>query len=198
MLLIPSIGAGQLDRGRPAGSVPGEYTGGLAPEGAVAVEEFVRAGGTLVTLGSSCQWAIDLLELPVVDVTREPAGQGFNCPGSVLRTIPNAESAINAGLDASIPVFFTSAGAFREMTSDERKNASGTGAVDVLLRYAPSRLLLSGWISKPEVIEDQGAWVRVRHGRGRVHLFGFQPQYRGWARGTFQLVYRAAILDSAR
>ena len=38
------------------------------PSGAVAVEEFVRGGGTLITLGASGRWAIDLFEIDGPDI----------------------------------------------------------------------------------------------------------------------------------
>ncbi len=199
-LIIPSVGPAQLDRGRLEGSIPDVFSGGLAPEGAVAIEEFVRRGGCLIVFGSSAQWAIDLFELPLIDVTREEANREFSCPGSVLRTIP-VDHAFTAGLPDSVAVFFSRAGAFREMTADERKKAEQAGgppdtrSIEPLLRYAPTRLLLSGWVQRPEAIENRLAWARVSHGAGHVHLFGFQPQYRGWPQGTFQLLYRAAFFD---
>jgi hypothetical protein len=203
VLIIPGIGAAQLDRGRQEGSTADVYTGGLAPEGAVAIEEFVRTGGCLIAFGSSARWAIELFELPLIDVTSEESNKEFSCPGSVLRTIPT-DHAFTAGLPESVAVFFARAGAFREMTADERKKAQDAGAsgenrpIEPLLRYAPTRLLLSGWIKQPEAIENRYAWARVSHGKGRVHLFGFQPQYRGWSQGTFQLLYRAAFFDGQR
>ena len=54
---------------------------------------------------------------------------------------------------------------------------------------------LSGWIKSPETIENQAAWVRARHGKGEVHLFGFRPQYRGWSQDAFELMYRAILLE---
>lgn len=195
VLIIASMSAGQLDRGRPAGSVHEHYAGGLAPEGAIAIEEFVRTGGTLITIGSATPWAISLLKAPLVDVTAEPAGREFSCPGSVLRAIPE-RSDLTAGLPASVSLMFSRGAAYREMTADERKASGSTDAKpEALLRYAPTRLLQSGWIAKPEVIEGKAAWIRVPHGKGRAHLFGFQPQYRGWPTGTFQLVHRAAMLE---
>jgi hypothetical protein len=201
VLIVPSIGAATLDDGRPPGSIPEEYARGLAPEGAVAVEEFVRGGGTLIALGASTQWAIDLFQLPVVDVTRLPDNREFSCPGSVLRTVPDDGAALTAGLADSISVFFSGSGALRLMTEQERKDARRPNkdeqpAMQTLLRYASTRVLLSGWINKPEVIENQTAWLRTEHGRGRVHLFAFRPQYRGWSQGTFQLIFRAAIFDT--
>jgi hypothetical protein len=195
VLIIPSVSPATLDGGRAPGTAPAEMTGGLSPEGAAAVEEFVRGGGTLVTLGSASRWAVDLFRVPIADVTTGPGAREFSCPGSVLRAVPEA-GAITAGLPASVPVFFSRSMAWREMTAEERKAAAASDAKPVtLLRFAPARVLLSGWIASPEVIEGQSAWVRVPHGKGRVHLFGFQPQYRGWTRGTFQLVHRAALLE---
>ncbi len=66
---------------------------------------------------------------------------------------------------------------------------------EVLLRYAPTRLLLSGWIESPATIQHQAAWVRATHGAGSLHLFGFRPQYRGWSQATFHLLFRALLLE---
>ncbi len=195
-LIIPSISAGQLDRGRAPGSVHPEYTRGIEAEGAVAIEEFVRGGGTLVTLGSSSSYAIDLFELPLVDVTHGKDAGEFSCPGSVLRTVPQ-ESDYTGGLPASLAVFFSRSSAWRDMTEKEREE-SGRAADENLhipLRYAPSRLLMSGWIKEPEVVEGRAAWVTTKYGAGNVHLFGFRPQYRGWAQATFGLVHRAILLN---
>lgn len=194
VLIIPSIAPETLDVGRPPGSAPEPFTGGLAPEGAVAVEEFVRGGGTLITFSAASRWAVELFRAPLVDVTAEEAHKQFSCPGSVLRAVPESH-ALTAGLPASVAVFFSRGQAYREMTADERKSARARDAdVDVLLRYAPTQLLQSGWIAQPEAIENHAAWVRVSHGSGSVHLFAFQPHYRAWSQGTFQLVYRAALL----
>ena len=51
-----------------------------------------------------------------------------------------------------------------------------------------------GWIRSPEAIEGEAAWLRVRHGEGALHLFGFRPQYRSWSQATFSLLFRAILL----
>lgn len=195
VLVLPGVSANDLDRGRNPGTVFDELAGGLDPEGAIAIEEFVRAGGRLVAVGNSCSWAIDLCQLPVADVTSGPDAKEFNCPGSVLRTIPEP-SRFTPGLAESVAVFGANPKAFRALTQKERETAkAGDGSVDVLLRYAPTRTLISGYIAKPEIIAGQAAWVRARHGAGDVHLFGFRPQYRGWSQAAFQLLFRALLFD---
>jgi len=197
VLIVPSISAAQLDRGRASGSLPEQYAGGLAPEGAVAVEQFVRNGGTLITLGSSSAWAIDLMKLPLVDVTKASEAKGFSCPGSVLRAVTKSKCSLTAGLPGSLAVFFSRSCGWRKMSEKEREKA-GYGdprKIETLLSYASARLLLSGWISKPEVIEGHSAWIRASYGKGRAHLFGFRPHYRAWSQAAFQLVFRAMLLD---
>ena len=193
VLLVPSVSNRQLDAGRRPGTVMEEYSRGLDPEGAVAIEEFVREGGTLIAMSSSAGWAVELFELPLVDVTRGPGAGEFSCPGSVLRGIPEA-APHTAGLPTSLALFFSRSSAWRIEQPDDDEEGAEERAVEVLLRYAPTRLLLSGWIRAPEVIEDHVAWARVPHGEGAVHLFGFRPQYRSWSQATFPLLFRAMLL----
>jgi hypothetical protein len=198
VLIFPHSRPGRLDTGRPHGSVPDRYAGGLAPEGVVATEEFVRGGGKLITLGASCRWAVDVFQLPVVDVTTEPDSKDFSCPGSVLRSIPVPDLPLTAGLPESIALFFSrGSGAWRPMKAKEIEEAGleSDHQIETLLRYAPTRVLLSGWIKEPKVIERRAAWMHVTHGQGQIHLFGFRPQYRGWSQATFPLLFRALFLN---
>ncbi len=197
VLILPDVTASDLDHGRRPGSVPAKFSEGLNPEGSLAVREFVENGGTLVACDGSCQWAIDLLQLPLVNVTKEPAAKGFSCPGSVLRGVVEG-NAWTAGLPAEIPLFFSSATAWREMTKQEREAANRRELpLSVHMRYAPDRLLLSGFIESPKAIEGQAAWVSARRGAGEVHLFGFRPHYRSWSQATFHLLFRTILLAPA-
>jgi hypothetical protein len=208
VLVIASVSGRQLDSGRsPLGSPP-EISGGLAPEGAIAVEEFVRGGGRLVALGSSTSWAVELFGIPVRDAARDPE---FSCPGSVVRVVPEREAATYvdkntpatrtlepasfhvAGLPSSMAVFFSGSSAW-ELDEDAQKRDGGPTPT-VLLRYAPTRTLLSGFMDKPEAVAGKPAWSAVEHGLGEVHLFGFRPQYRGWSEAAFHLLFRAMLLE---
>ena len=188
VLVLPDVSERTLDRGRPFGSVPEHLAGGLDPEGAVAIEEFVRSGGRLVAIEASARWAIELFDLPLEDVARG-AGE-FSCPGSVLRAIPG-DSDLTAGLPESVAVFFSRSSAWRVAEDGERDGAEP----ETLLAYAPTRVLLSGWARAPEEIAGAAAWVRARHGDGQVHLFAFSPHFRSWSQGAFGLLFRAILLD---
>jgi hypothetical protein len=85
------------------------------------------------------------------------------------------------------------------MTGEEREAARIPEArqLEMPLSYAPRRTLLSGWVENPEVIAGRGAWVTAPYGEGRVHLFGFQPQYRGWSQQASGMLMRALFLNGA-
>ncbi|MDF1800404.1 MAG: peptidase M14, partial [Planctomycetota bacterium] len=183
VIVLPSIGGSSLDRGRSPGSLPELYTRGLDPEGAIALEEFVRSGGRLVTMQSSATWATELFDLDLEEVTR---GAGdFSCPGSVLRTVPG-DGDLADGLKPSVPIFFSRGLAW------ELPDADG---YEVPLRYAPRRVLYSGFLEGADVIQDKAAWVRAQYGEGSIDLFGFRPQYRSWSEAAFPLLFRALLLE---
>jgi hypothetical protein len=189
VLVVPSLSGYFLDEGREPGTVPPEFARGLGAEGGTAIDDFVRRGGTLVVLEHAARWAIELLDLPLEDVTRGPEAEAFECRGSILRGLPEAHP-LTAGLAESVPFFFSNSAAFATLETDEPDERT----IEVLLRYAPTRVLLSGRIEAPELVAQRAAWLRVRHGEGWVHMFGFRPQYRGWSQGTFQLLFRAMLL----
>lgn len=198
LIIFPSTWSRMLDDGRTADTVPTEYAGGLAPEGAIAIEEFVRGGGRVIAMDDSAMWAIDLLKLPIVDALRDEGNREFSCPGSVLRAVAESDL-LTAGLDDSISVFFSGSRAFRMMTDKERAEhgiAGDTKTVRTLVTFAPTRVLISGWIRKPEAVQGQAAWMRATYGAGSVDLFSFRPQYRGWSQEAFQLLFRAIVFGS--
>jgi hypothetical protein len=65
-------------------------------------------------------------------------------------------------------------------------------------KYASSNLLASGWVSGEKAVLGKDILLDVRHGKGRVVLFGFRPQFRGQSHGTFKLLLNAVYLGSAK
>ena len=71
-------------------------------------------------------------------------------------------------------------------------------AVDVVTRYAQADILMSGWALGEERLAGRPAMVRARIGAGDVVLFGFRPQHRGQARGTYKLIFNTLYESTAR
>ena len=69
-IVFPDQSANQILNGYAPGTMPDEYVGGVGKEGVENLRKFVEAGGTLVFLNRSTQFAIEQFNLPVKDVTR--------------------------------------------------------------------------------------------------------------------------------
>ncbi len=196
VLILPSVSPRGINDGRSPASAPREISGGLDPEGSVAVESFVRGGGRLISIGRSAAWTIDLFELPLTDVTKGSDARDFSCPGSVLRGVVHPHR-MTAGLDDDLALFFSGSSGWKRMDESDRKSAGREDhSTTSLLSYAPTRTLLSGFISSPETLQGSDGWVLAEYGEGQIHLFGFSPHYRAWSQATFHLMFRAMLLGS--
>jgi hypothetical protein len=183
-LVLPSIGGATFRNGYARDETEPRYVGGLGGEGIDAIRAFVESGGTLVCLEESCRFAIEELGLPVREVTRGLKTSEFYGPGSILAARVASEQPVTFGVPDDLSVYFERSLAF---DADESKGAR------VLVRYAKTGLLRSGWLLGPEKIQDKAALVEVPLGQGRVVLFGFPPQFRGQTHGTFRLLFNALL-----
>lgn len=172
-------------RGENAGSYPVEFAGGLGEAGVQALRAFVEAGGTLITLNSASEFAIDYLRLPVRNVLRGVANKDFYCPGSILRTELVTDNPLTFGLERESIAWFEQSPAF------EIVDANAAKAIAKYPENASS--LLSGWILGDQRLRGKAALVEVKLGKGRVILFGFRPQYRGQSLATLPLLFNAIL-----
>jgi len=184
------LAGGGRGGGRGAGGTGG--TGRAAgapalPEGDAnrvkAIDEFVRAGGTLVCLNRSTAFAIDQLNLPVRNALQGLGRQEFFVGGSLLNVEVDASRPVMAGLTKTTAVFFNSSPAFETLVGFK-----GT----VLARYADAGSpLASGYLLGENFLQGKAAALEVELGEGRVILFGFRPQWRGQTFGTFKVIFNA-------
>ncbi|MEK7405505.1 MAG: M14 metallopeptidase family protein [Acidobacteriota bacterium] len=171
-----------------------EYTGGIGLRGLVNLDEFVRAGGTLIAFDNAAELPIQFFPLPLRSALR-PGSSAFYCPGSLLRiTVENAHP-LAFGMPKEA-IAFSSGGPAWDVALLPEFN-KGEQEVRVVARYAASNLLASGWVSGEKPVLGKAAMVEARHGRGRVVLFGFRPQFRGQPFGTFKFLLNAIYLASA-
>jgi len=192
VLIMPSASATTLRRGYEPGQSEPEYTGGLGAEGAEATRRFVEAGGVLVCLEDACSYAIAELKPPVSDALRGVSSGAFLCPGSVLGATVEGASRLTLGMPASFSLYFDRSLAFEVPPGAEEQG------VRVAVRYAASTPLQSGWMIGADRIAGKPALVEVPIGAGRLVLFGFPPQHRGWMHGTYRMLFNSLIKTTGR
>ncbi|HEU4630706.1 MAG TPA: M14 metallopeptidase family protein [Gemmatimonadaceae bacterium] len=185
VIFLASDSPRTIAEGYAEGMVPPRYAGGLGEEGARTLDAFVRAGGTLVALNRSADYAIDALQLPVRDVVGELPRKDFFTGGSLLAVTTDPAHPVMAGMPARATVFVDDSPVFTTLDGFE-------GAA--LATYASTGSpLRSGYLLGERHLQGHAAALDVRHGGGHVVLIGFRPQWRGQPFGTFRVVFNAAL-----
>jgi hypothetical protein len=178
-----ATGAGGVGAGG-RGATPADTASANA--GVRAVDDFVRAGGTIVAWNQGATSAITALTLPVRNVLAGLPRSEYFTGGSIMRVITDPAHPVMAGMPDSADVFVSASPAFTTLDGF---------AGSVLAKYQPhGSPLRSGFLLGERHIQGFAAAVDVRHGRGRAILFGFQPQWRGQPTGTFRVVFNSLFL----
>lgn len=184
VIILPDMGSRQLMAGFATGSVPGQYAGGIERSGLTNLQEFVQAGGTLVAFNQAAAALIPLMSLPVKNVLEGVTNDNFFCAGALLKIEKSrGELPVNFGVPDSPVVMFERGPAFDLLPGFK-------GAV--LARYPREEdPLESGMIIHSEMLHDKIAALEVTYGRGHILLYGFKPQHRGQAHGTYRYLFNA-------
>jgi hypothetical protein len=166
---------------------PPEYRGGIGDEGVKALNDFVEGGGTLITLGGACDFAIEKLGLNVKNPLKGLKPKDFFCPGSTLRAHVDNTHPLGYGMPENTLVFFWNNPAFEIIPS--RMNE----LYEVVVQYPERDILQSGWLIGEERISKRIGMLVARKGKGKVVLIGFRPQHRCQTHGTYKLLFNALI-----
>ena len=189
VIIFPDQSTNQIMGGYAKGAMPDEFVGGVGKEGVANLRRFVEAGGTLVFLNRSSDFAIEQFELPVRDVTDGVARKDFYIPGSILRIELDTTHPLAKNMDEESIAWFENSPAF-EIKTDPLALANN---FRIIARYPknPSDILLSGWALGAERLAGKAALIEFTIGKGKIYLFGFRPQYRGQSLATFPLLFNA-------
>ncbi len=204
-IVFPDQSPNQILNGYAKGAMPDEYTGGVGREGAQNLKKFVEAGGTLVFLNRSTEFAIEQFNLPIRNVVKGLDRKDFYIPGSILRTELDLTAPIAKGMPQQSIAWFENGPVFEIIqpppppagvkTADMKRPTYIDEPRDarVIAKYPsdPKQILLSGWALGAERIAGKAALVEVSIGKGKIILFGFRPQYRGQSLATFPLLFNA-------
>jgi hypothetical protein len=197
-LVLPSVSSGSIINGRAMDTTEPQYVGGIGAEGIVTLQNFVRAGGTLICIDRSCDLVTEHFNVPVRNVLNGKSSKDFYCPGSILRVQVDRDHPVGYGCPEWISAYFARSRAFElsadsDKDSDKSRSPRSRFATHVVARYSDTVLLESGWIRGQELIADKPAIVEVQYGEGRIILLGFAVQHRGQPHGTFRLLFNSIL-----
>jgi hypothetical protein len=179
-LVFPDQSASSIVTGFKPGAMPPEFTGGLGAKGAAALQEFAGAGGTLIFLNHSTEYAIDQLGVKAKNVVGGVADREFYSPGSLLNVQLDRQHPLCYGLPENIAIWSEGSPAF----DTQEKTVA---------RYPEAGILASGWLLGEAAIARRSALVDAKLGSGRAILFGMRPQYRAQSYLTFKLFFNALL-----
>lgn len=173
-------------------NLPAEYRGRrgrLSRERTVpAIREFLGAGGTVLSIGSSTDLA-RALGLPVASALVE-SGAGsrtlprekFFIPGSILEVRVDPTQPIALGMGERADVVFDESPAFRVRADDRTR---------VVAWYGSPTPLRSGWAWGQSYLDGAAAVVDASVGTGHLVLYGPEVLFRAQPHGTFKMVFNA-------
>ena len=184
VVVLPQEGARAIASGNDPSEYPAEFAGGLGDLGAYHLRQFVDDGGTLVALDSASSYAISSLYLPVRNALETATPLEFSSPGSLVRLVLDTVHPLAWGMEREVAAMFVSSPVF-----DVRQSSGNQAAI--VAQHSVTDQLLAGWMQGAERIAGRPALIDVQVGQGRVILFGFRPQYRAQARGTYRLLFNS-------
>jgi hypothetical protein len=177
-------------------SIPKEYRswlGSVSETTAAQVDAFAKAGGSVVTIGSS-NYLAGPLKLPVEDGMIDPkTGKSmlrtsFYSPGALLTAQVDNGQPLAYGMPSSVNVFYDNSPIFRPSV--------GAG-VSKVAWFEGDKVLKSGWAFGQEHLNGMNAVLDVAVGKGHVFLMGPEVTQRAQPAGTYKFLFNAIYYGPA-
>ena len=162
-----------------------EYRGGIGESGLEALRQFVKEGGTLISMGASCDLLIDKFPIPVRNLKRGLTRDQHFAPGTIVRIQVDNTHPLGLGLPSETYGFYNNSPFFALVEGFSSQKAS------VVARYPNADLVASGWLKGEELMAGRAAVVSIEMNPGRIVLFGLRPQHRAQTHATFALLFNA-------
>lgn len=186
-----------------AESIPEEFRGWL---GNVTVartvpqlKDFIEAGGTVLTIGSSTNLGY-LLGLPMANALTEKTATGddrplnrdkYYIPGSVLQVSVDNSNPLAYGMPDKVDVFFDNSPVFR------LKPEAALKGVKPVAWFASDKPLRSGWAWGQKYLQDGVAVIEANVGKGKLFMFGPEIAFRAQPHGTFKFLFNGIYYGRA-
>jgi hypothetical protein len=173
--------------GWPLATFPPEYETGLGDEGKEKLVEWTKAGGTLYTIGTATEYAIDAFELPITNTVNGLDAKEFHCPGSTLHIeVENTHPAAYGMPEEALALFWSS-------PSFKVNPGPNNHLYEIIAVYPDSDILESGWLVGEEKLSNMIAAIYAHVGEGNVVLMGPRVQHRCQTHGTFKLLFNSLL-----
>jgi hypothetical protein len=180
-----------------------DITGGLTWAGIGHLEEFVRGGGVLVTLGGASTLPLDG---GIARDVRRARVSGVSTPGSELRArFRRPDHPIAYGYGETTSAFREDRPLYAVRRADEGRIVMQWGTSVPRDDDAPATdgsaeedtkkdaLVVSGGIKGASEVEGKPAILDIPTGQGRVIAFDFDPIHRYQTQSDFRLVWNAIL-----
>jgi hypothetical protein len=174
---------------------------GIGLEGMTALNEWIKAGGVMITEGGTSAVFTDYGVTRGVDIT--PARQ-LRASGGIYRAVnKDPKSPVAYGYADTLAVYFNQVPLFQVDTSTEVPEDQDAGLTAdqararprVVLSFHPKRdsLRLSGLLVNGEELAGRPAVIDAPVGQGHVVLFAIRPFWRWETQGSFALVFNTIL-----
>ena len=201
---IPAVGGGAGGgRGDGAGpEISEEFRnrqGSVTAETMNKIKEFVRAGGTVLTIGGASSSIAAHFDLPIESHLTERGEDGrlgplpgtkFYVPGSVLRAAVEPNSILGHGTGPEIDVFFDNSPTFR------LGPAATSRGIKTIAWFNTPTPLRSGWAWGQHYLENGIAAFEAEVGKGHLYVFGPEITFRSQPHGTFKFLFNGILLSA--
>jgi hypothetical protein len=179
-------GGGGEGFGRTPTDYAPEYRSGFGEEGVTALKSFVQKGGTIVTLGTASDFAIEKLGVHARNIVGDLPTKQFWCPGSTLKVDIDPTNPLGYGMPKqSLALYLQGDPVFQITPSSSNERYS------IIVSYEKRDILQSGWLVGEGNITGKAAMISAEMGKGKVILIGFRAQHRAQTYGTFKLFFNS-------
>jgi hypothetical protein len=192
VIVLTNLSSSRIVNGHAEGTVPPHYAGGIGTQGLTALHQFVKDGGTLITLNASCGFPLDHFKVPLRDVSRSFEPTEFFCPSAILEVDVDNSHPIGYGMEKTANILSYGSPLFEFLDADKKTD------IKVIARYPDSNPFKSGRLIGDHILHNKPALVEIGYGEGRIILFGFRPQNRAQTHGTFMLFFNSLYYGAAK
>src|SRR5258708_1536247 len=151
VIILPDQAPRSIVDGASLQNVRPEYRGGIGDEGVTALRSFLGQGGTLVTLGSASDLAIERFGVPLKNLKTGLTRDQHFAPGTILNVEVDTAHPLGYGMEPNTFGFYNNSPFFSLTEGFSSQKLS------VVARYPNSGVVASGWLKGEDLMAGRAA-----------------------------------------